>query len=156
MQGCVLKMEGITNIYIEKVLARAKCQLFKGCFSADNIELNLLDEPKFSFICNTAKQDQEGEHFVTVIVNDDSIYYIDTFANHCENEPILSFLQKLKKPIFCNYKQIQHNNSVCCGFFCILFVLYFEKPQSFDMSFSNELEQNDKICERYIKKLLTN
>jgi len=153
------KMGGITNNYIESFL-RPLTKHFIGVFSANNLPNNLLKTKKFSLICNHDKLGEEGSHFITVLHCGFCIIYIDSLGQPCTINDIRNFLLSFHLPVFYNARQLQSINSSFCGFFCILYVLYFDKlfdnfVYSSKLVFNvNELSSNDILCIKHIIKLL--
>jgi hypothetical protein len=144
---------GLTNIYIESVLSE-RCINFKGVFSCDNIPQHFAKLDQFSIICNFAKENETGSHFVSIIAFKEYVLYIDSFGIPCFNPSLQLFLSKTLRPIMFNTIQIQDFTSNFCGFYCILFVLHFNAQVRTKMTFSNNLPENDAICLKYIKTLL--
>ena len=131
---------GISNLYIEEILKSKKASNlmcveenkknkvtgFCGVYSSNTLPLQLIKEDQFSFICNLSRLDQKGTHFVSVIVFADFYIYIDSLGLPCMNTDVRQYLSLLNRPNFTNLNQLQDFKSSFCGFFCILFILYFE------------------------------
>lgn len=145
-------MTGLTNIFIESFLSPI-IPLFKGVFSADSINQNLINLSQFSIVCNLSRRGEIGSHFVTIIVFPSHILYLDSLSAPCIIPSIASFLNRLRKPVFFNTRQIQHSNSIYCGFYCIMFVMFFSTQSNFKLMFSKTLELNDDKCISYIKRM---
>ena len=139
----------LTNIEIETYLNTLNCKYFKGVFSADNIP-NL--KPPFSIIVNLSKYNEIGSHFVTILADKKCICYIDTFGISCFINSIYQFLHSFELNIFYNISTIQNIQSQGCGYYCILFVLYYENiiknPIQWNLKHTN---LNDKLCLYYLK-----
>jgi hypothetical protein len=147
-------MEGISNHYIESIL-HPTCTKFIGVFSANTLPTKLLEQNTFSIVCNFSKAGETGSHFVSIISLPDRVLYIDSLGLPCPVQEICSFLMQLKKPLFTNSKQVQASASKFCGFYCILFVLFFDKPTSLHLQFDDvNLLNNDNLCIKYIQELL--
>ena len=150
-------MSGLTNIYVNKILKKY-CNDFKGVFSSNNINFALCGKKKFSIVCNLAKKEEQGTHFITIIANEIYIFYIDSYGIPCTNFDISRFMHECKREIIYNSKQIQHEKSFFCGYYSILFVLINDKaiPKSKKpiLKFSNNLLKNDKKCINYILKMI--
>lgn len=147
-------MEGVSNHYIESIL-QPVCKKFCGVFSSNTIPMQLLDQDTFSIVCNFSKVQEPGSHFVSIISLSDRILYIDSLGLICVVPEIRAFLTKLKKPLFFNTKPIQAANSKFCGFYCILFVLFFEESVPLKLKFRKDnLLANDALCIKYIKQWL--
>jgi hypothetical protein len=147
---------GVTNKYIDSILFK-HCKHFCGTFSSDNIPNNLKNVDNFSIVCNLANEREAGTHFVCIISKSDYVLYIDTFGLPCYVNSIREFLHALGKPIFFNDKAVQAVYSNFCGFFCILFVLHFDESKHGrrKIIFSQNLFENDAVCIREIKNILS-
>ena len=148
-------MEGISNNYIESIL-KPTCVDFHGVFSANTIPIQLLQCQTFSFVCNFSRAAEPGSHFVTIISLHDRVLYLDSLALPCLVREITTFLRRLGKPVFSNSQRVQDLTSKFCGFYCILFVLYFNsKEPRFQLLFETRaLLVNDSTCIEYIQRLL--
>lgn len=146
-------MEGISNHYIDSIL-RPTCTGFHGVFSADTIPTNLLRYNQFSIVCNLSKAGEPGSHFISIIVFPNRVLYIDSFGLPCVVQDIINFIRQLKRPIFYNYQQVQDVSSPFCGFYCILFVLYFTYVSTTLQFERKHLLQNDTICVNKIREIL--
>lgn len=148
-------MGGISNHYIESIL-KPVCDNFRGVYSANTIPVRLLRCQSFSIVCNFSKVGERGTHFVTIIAARDRVLYIDSLGLPCVAQEINTFLRRLKKPVFLNSQQVQDFSSSFCGFYCILFVLYYDKKTpTFSLMFDTQnLLQNDSTCVKYIQQLL--
>ena len=146
-------VEGISNRFIESVL-KPTCENFRGVFSADTIPTELLNSNNFSIVCNMSGVNERGSHFVTILVKPDQVFYIDSLGLPPIIPEMYNFLQRLRKPMVFNSKQVQDFSSKFCGFFCILFVLNFNFPST-PLSFqSNDLMLNDVVCVEKIQEIL--
>lgn len=146
-------MAGITNRFIDSFLVPI-ANTFYGTFSADNINQQLLHKERFSIICNLSNAHEAGSHFVAIIVMPTYIFYIDSFGLVCFTQPIIDFMNKLSRPVFCNVKVLQDPNSSHCGFFSMLFVLFFDMNKPFQLKFVTQLTDNDSRCTEYIKRMI--
>ena len=144
---------GITNIFIEEILFNNTSH-FHGVFSSNNINLSLKHLTKFSIVCNLSNENEDGSHFVAIIVLPTYVLYIDSFGLPCVTESVCKFLSLLNKPIYHNSKQIQDFSSNYCGFYCMMYVLYFDKERSFTVKFTNNLKKNDMLCIKYVISMM--
>ena len=146
--------EGVSNFFINNLLYKFS-NIYKGCFSNDNFPKNL--KPPYSIIINLSKHDKPGTHYVCIIESEKHIFYFDSFGLNCFVPSICKFLLSKRKAVIESKKTIQHHNSLFCGFFCILFVLFMEKNDfkltKFQNLFSWNLIKNDYICINEIKKV---
>lgn len=116
-------INGLTNGYLEKICNRILSNIFIGVFPCDVHPI--IKNNTFSIIFNTGKSNTNGEHFVAIFVNKNSVYYFDSFGEKCSNNNILKFINKNKKKrkIFYNPIKIQDDLSNFCGFFCLAYLL---------------------------------
>lgn len=138
---------------------------FKGVFSADCIPHNLAAISRFIIVINLGtRKGVRGKlpvgHFVTLVASPTSLIYIDPFGLPNMQPDINIFLQLCKrKNVYVNLRQIQHFNSVYCGFYAILFACYFDKQyhskkKLFSLHFKNSnLYKNDSLCVEYLRRI---
>ena len=150
--------DGYVNTDIEKFMTTPGiCPSFQGVFSSDILPKEIQNG---CLITNLSENGEFGTHFVTIVIKDHSILYIDPLGMKCEVEDIQSFLKKSKRSVLYNTEQIQSMFSNECGMFCMLFCLYFDqcyimkKRAPFPLIFSKNREENDKICLKYVNKLV--
>ena len=146
-------MTGLSNVYIEGLL-RSKCCKFVGVYSCNNLP-DLNRSCMFSLVCNLSEDDEPGTHFITILHTERNIIYIDPFGHPCENEKIQTFIRSFDRAPIYNETQIQDYESSFCGFYAILFCLYFEHPESVVLRFNRRLANNDNLCIDYITQLLS-
>ena len=151
--ACRRMSEGITNHYIESIL-KPVCKNYFGVFSANSIPRELLKLKEFSIVCNLSKVGEKGSHFVTIVVKPNFTLYIDSLGLPPFIPEICNFLKQLSHQFFYNPHQIQHSSSKFCGFFCILFVLYFSSPPTTLVFEEKDLFLNDVLCVNKIKEIL--
>lgn len=147
-----MKDEGLSNIYINKILTPTT-KYYKGIYASDSIPPELWKEEKFSFICNLSKSSNVGSHWITIVGEKKYVYYLDSFGLTCFIADICNFLKKCNRTILINTKRIQSYGSIFCGFYCIYFVYCNEfniKKEMFFRPFSTNFIDNDKIV---IKKI---
>jgi hypothetical protein len=155
----------ITNAHIENFISKSDVKYFQGVFSADNINNRITTMSRFIIVCNLSKEDEEGSHFVTIVFYDGTLLYLDSLGlNVTKYNHINTFLKKLRILIFFTLTApIQNMTSNACGYYCIFFILYFNRllkddadtdaiPKMEKFSKTN-LEQNDNICMTNIDKL---
>lgn len=151
LQSDIFEELGLTNMYIDQVLKKA-CSNYKGVFSSNNLPKRVFDTG--CLVCNLSESSQIGSHFITIIIDKDKVSYLDSFGIRCENDEIRYFLRMQNKPIMFNNTMIQSLQSNFCGFFCIMFCIYYGNKFIFPLVFSNNLNKNDEICMSYISKMV--
>lgn len=156
MLNLLNNISGMTNRDVEKI--GKKClKNFKGVFPSDskpNIKRNI---KTFSVIFNLSPHNEEGSHFVAVQKNNNSIYYFDSFGQPCKNKKIKKFLATFSTIIIYNNLTIQAPKSIFCSFFCLGFLLAWQKGLSFKqflIKFKKNLQKNDKIIENFVLKTI--
>jgi hypothetical protein len=144
---------GLTNLFITAFLTKHS-RTFQGTFSADSIPQKLSVRKRFSIVCNLSNENAIGTHFVTIIAFSHYVLYIDSLGLPCFVRDIAEFLNVLRRPVFYNLMQIQHLDSSFCGFYALLYVLYFETRCKIKLEFSAEqLLANDTLCVEYIMRI---
>jgi hypothetical protein len=120
---------GLTSEYINTFLEKLNIEYFSGVYACNNIPKYLITEKNFSIICNLDKDTEPGSHFITIICSPNAIIYIDSLGKLCSNKYIKQFLEGVSKKqnirIINVVEKVQDTSSVFCGFFAILYVLYF-------------------------------
>lgn len=158
---------GITNIFVKELTAHLDIPSFRGVFAADEIPPTLLQaERPLTLIVNLAERFPSPSshfpntgHFVMIRVEEEHILYIDSFAMGCWQPRVNDFIEKFDIPLFCNTNRIQHEKSMLCGLYAILFAMIFERLHTgqfvprirFD---AKKLKENDTLCISYFKKML--
>lgn len=125
---------------------------YAGCFSKDQIP-NI--KPHHWAVVNMQSSnegDKQGTHWICVYVDNSSIIYYDSFGI----VPPLEIIDLGKdKKIYYNEKQIQDENSTCCGFFCIACILSNRENTLLDFKrFLNNFDTNTKRNDLILKMLL--
>jgi hypothetical protein len=152
-------LKSISNLDINNTLFEAAPH-FCGTYSCNNIPKDIAKLSIFSIICNIDKVGEIGSHFITIIGRSKRIMYIDPLAYPCTNKYIAKFLKKAQQ--YNNRKleiqnvPIQHPISTYCGYFCMVFVLFFEKDNhGIKLKFNkHKLLLNDIKCIKYLVQFL--
>lgn len=129
---------------------------FIGVYSRDQLPRRLYRFP-CSFIVNTDKQNEPGEHWL-------AFYYDEnrhaTFFDPCGLSPSVygleAFLHRTANTWTYNSKRIQSFFSVLCGQICLFFIYFKSKRFSLNYItslFSNNYEDNEKIILNFFKNL---
>lgn len=148
-------MKALSTNNIDDVLGQYA--LFKGTYPCDLVPILLNIEPQ-AFVVNTENSHSSGQHWIGLIIKQTNCWYFDSFGNELLNHDILRSLRKIGvKNYFFNCKQIQSVYSNSCGYFCMAFVLSFIlgiKYEDFLSEFSENVDQNDRLCLSLIKRYL--
>lgn len=135
---------GLSNLYINDILQR-QCEKYLGIFSCDNIPLSIKDK-EGSFIVNLSPENSLGTHFVTILLKNNEIFYIDSLGKRCENQLILNFLSRAGRPVFYQSEAMQDAQSAYCGFYCMLVVTQYELTEQWINPFHARKNDNDVLC----------
>lgn len=152
--------DGLSNIYIDRLLNKIGLRRYRGTFSCNNIPSSIAKLPHFSIICNLDKVGEEGSHFVTVVGQPEQILYMDPLALPCTNPSIAKFIEEAqlqgKRSLKEQKRQIQHPLSKYCGFYCMLYTLYYEcdKHNIEPEFYQKNLLANDSRCFLYMNILI--
>ena len=90
---------------------------FNGVFSRNNLPLKIKDG---AYVINLDEYADVGTHWIALFCNRNEIVYFDSFGVEHVPEEIKEFVGN--KNIIANIFQVQANNSVMCGYFCIGFI----------------------------------
>jgi hypothetical protein len=148
---------GLSNHYILKLARRFARNDFAGTFSSDNLPQKLCHRRRFSLVCNLDKETGPGTHFVSIVADADQIAYIDPLGLPCGDARIARFLRDSGRSAAHNERTIQHPLSPFCGFYALLYVLFFDSSirHRLKLKFDRTaLESNDELCVRYLVKLM--
>ena len=146
----------LTNLYISDVLSKVSPN-FQGVYSSDTIPVKKLRRLKnFCIVVNLSKINQPGTHFVAVLkLGSKAVIYFDPYGLPCFVQDICKFMKSLKVPIVDKKIKLQHDQSVYCGFFTILFCIVHQKIYQLHWESDPEkLMENDKKVVSYICKSL--
>jgi len=126
-------------------------KIFLGVFARNEIPLDPLYPSCFVF--NTAERNMSGEHWLAVFYDKNGFCdFFDSYGMPPENFNMESFLNTTSNSWKYNKQRIQ-GESLYCGHYCILFLLFRARSKTIDFfkGFSNNFTQNDLK----LKKLLS-
>ena len=127
---------------------------FNGVFSRSNLP-NLKNG---AYVINLDHSKNIGAHCVVIFVKKNEVIYLDSFGVEYIPKEIMEKIEhsslgnkNVKTSIF----RIQDNNSVMCGYFCILFIEYMLQGKTLT-DFTNlfspwNFKKNDEIIKRYFQ-----
>lgn len=122
------KFYPLSNGEVENLLKSIKG--FKGVSAKDEFSGPI--SPLEYGVINIDDSTGPGTHF-TAYANrpgDDHVYYYDSYGVVCPKN-IEKYLKTSGKPIAYNNSQHQLIDSVICGFYCCMFIVYMSKGSSF-------------------------
>ena len=146
--GFLMKPHPLTNFEIQKYYENKS--KFNGVFSRDNLPKKVKDG---AYVINLDEHKDTGTHWIALLCNRNEIVLFDSFGVEHIPEEIKEFIgnRKIKANIF----QVQANNSVMCGYFCIGFIDFMlagKKLTDYTNLFSPyDFDKNDQIILSYFK-----
>ena len=138
----------LTNFEIQKYYQNEP--RFNGVYSRNNLPNKIKDG---AYVINLDEHADVGTHWIALFCNRNEIVYFDSFGVEHVPEEIKEFVGN--KNIIANIFQVQANNSVMCGYFCIGFIDFIlagKKLTDFtNMFFPYDFKKNDDIILSYFK-----
>ena len=142
----------LTNFEITDYFKNEK--RLNGVYSRNNLP-NLKNG---AYVINLDHNKNTGTHWFVIFINEDEVIYFDSFGVEYIPKEIMKRIEhgslgnkNIKTTIF----RIQDNNSIMCGYFCILFIEYMLQDETLT-DFTNlfspwNFEKNDEIIKRYFQ-----
>ena len=132
-------------------------QTFCGVKPLDKIPQKRVRRP-CSFVVNTHKSDQPGEHWFGIFVpRRGKIDYFDSYGRPPEHLEVFNFIRLNGQKFKYNSKRIQSDQSENCGQFTLFFIYFRSKGYTMDQYLNLFSDQdylfNDKIIERLYNKM---
>ena len=152
LKKTLIPFHPLTNFEIVDYFRRVKG--FNGVFSRNNLP-NLKNG---AYVINLDHSENTGTYWLVIFMEKDEVIYFDSFAVGYIPREIMdriehSFLgnKNIKTSIF----RTQDNNSIMCGYFCILFIEYILNNKTLT-DFTNlfspwDFKKNDEIIKRYFQ-----
>ena len=139
---------------LEEVLQRdpETKNIFRGVFARNELPLDPIYPSCFIF--NTAPRDMSGEHWLSVYYDKNGFCdFFDSFGMPPENFNMKNYLNTTALSWKYNKQRIQ-GNSVYCGHYCILFLLFRARSKTinFYRSFSDNYTENDSKLKKLISE----
>ena len=139
-------MSILSNIEIKKILRNLG---INDVYIISKDELKNFNSSN-KFIINMDNNTGSGTHWVSLIDN----FYFDSYGLIYPNE-ISNFIDN----IYYSNKQIQLKNDTCCGWFCLMFIIYFDKTKINKNSYNKFINQfnnnnNNNILIKFFENLL--
>jgi hypothetical protein len=137
---------------------RMDCYLsigFDGVFASDCIPT--MCDPKCAMVLNTDPQDQEGEHWVCIYIENGVGEYFDSYGLPPLIKSFQEFLDKNCGPNGWTYntKAFQAMDSDVCGHYCMWFLGERARGRTMDdikRQFSKNCKKNDKLVKRWVEQ----
>ena len=123
---------------------------FNGVFSRNNLPKQIRDG---AYVIHLDEYANIGTHWIALSCNRNEIAYFDSFGVEYVPEEVKEFIGN--KNIKANIFQVQENDSVMCGYFCIGFIDFMlagKKLTDYTNMFSpHDSKKNDDIILSYFK-----
>lgn len=144
------KIEPLSNFDIMEELRPIK--KFRGVFSRDNTPFLNNNE---SLVMNLDDKNGNGTHWTAMIKKGNKILYFDSYGYPPSQEIVNMYKNKSK--ILYSSNNIQHNDSIMCGFFCVQFIEEVSNGKSFyDFLYQYDIKptvRNEMIIRKYFNLL---
>src|SRR5437899_12649466 len=133
-------------------LLRERCgRTFLGVFPIDRLPARLPTRRPLLLVCNTAKHDHRGKHWIVLFIDGIGKYF-DSYAE----PPMRAFdlyLSRYCNTYTTNTKAIQSAVSYSCGNYCVFYCLMKQLRYSMtdiENAFSSDTGLNDFIIHRFV------
>lgn len=157
-----LGKDALYNYEIEKIMKPYKDKGFQGVIANDEIK-DLVPKDKMSWIMNTSKRNEPGEHWTAVNIDvnkDKAIEYYDPYGEEPGEQffkDINWLVQKLKPETYLKLKvnsiKEQDERTSTCGFHCIKFLINRYRGHPFkECSGYSDVRKNEKEAQDMAKK----
>ncbi len=144
----------LTNVELMDLASRMNIQL-NAVLMKDEATHNL---PNGSYIFNLQNHNQSGTHWVALIKQKKKYYYCDSFGIP-PPETLINLLQCSESHFYFNDTQIQHIDSILCGYYCLLFLYVMEQSNKLNNNISDFLQLfylDTKKNDKELKKIISN
>ena len=111
------------------------------------------------YICNNQPSTMEGGHWFLIVIQNDNLYFIDSFARKPSYYKIEKKLKNLKENrILSSLKDpLQSNVSNLCGEYCLFFSYHLSRKMHLEdilnKYFTNDFVKNDQKVQRFVWKI---
>ena len=123
------------------------------CFNVVHSRNNLPNLKKGAYVINLDHLKSTGTHWVVIFVTEDEVIYFDSFGVEYIPKEIMKPIgnKNIKTSIF----RIQDNNSIMCGYLCILFIEYMLNNKTLT-DYTNlfspwNFKKNDRVIKKYFQ-----
>ena len=116
--------------------------------------------PNGYYIFNLENSNQGGSHWVAMVKQGKKYYYCDPYGVP-PPQTMIDLLQINETQLLYNDSQIQHLDSILCGWYCLVFLHQMQQSNNMTNNITNFLElfyldtkKNDKELKKICKALL--
>ena len=124
-----------------------------GIYSIDTLPTHI--EYPAALIVNLSPSTSTGTHWTAIYIDQLAHgKYFDSFGRD-PPKPILKFMQRNCKLFRVNQTQYQHENSLLCGSFCIVFIYFCVRGKNILSSFhTSNIQKNDAIVKKLVQNIV--
>ena len=115
--GFLMPPHPLTNFEIQKYYQNEP--RLNGVYSRNNLPKKIKDG---AYVISLDEYANVRTHWIALICNRSEIVYFDSFGIEHVPEQIKNFVEN--KNIIANIFRLQANNSVMCGYLCIVFIYF--------------------------------
>lgn len=98
---------------------------YGGCLPVDMLPKKKINDLPKIYCVNTCEADEEKDcHWISIFITKNRLHYFDTGGGESFkwDKHLKKFIDRQKKPVVFNRQQIQHETSISCGLFCLVFM----------------------------------
>ena len=124
-----------------------------GVYSIDTLPI-LVTAPA-ALIINLDKSFSTGTHWVAIFIDHKKKgFYFDSLGRTPPKQ-IVTFLKRNCIRYSINHIKYQHNNSMNCGLFCIVYIYFATRGKNILKHFyTTHLKRNDTLVKKYITQIV--
>ena len=141
----IIPFDPLTNFEIMDYFKSVKG--FNGFFSRNNLS----KLKNGAYVINLDHSENTGTHCIVIFLKNIKVIYFDNFGVEYIPKDIMKRIKN--KNIKSNIFRIQDNNSIMCGYFCILFIEYMLNNKTL-IDFTNLFSPWDLKKKRWKKQIL--
>lgn len=125
---------------------------YRGTFARDSLPNTPIDGE--AGIVNLDNMAGMGTHWVCYYIGPKYAEYFDSYGLPIPNE-ILRYLKRSKKRVIGSTNEIQHLESIYCGYYCLYYILarVVDQIDPYDIVYKFD-NTNTKLNDRLVMKLL--
>lgn len=123
---------------------------FLGVFPSDKLP-HTVPSSSFSIVVNTDPSNLPGTHWQAIIVNENILYFFDSFGNLPKVEAIKIFCSKFPI-VYYNQKRHQNIQESTCGAYCVYVINEMSRGRSFHsiLKTLKGIKRDDAYVRKYL------
>ena len=142
-----------TDDLLQFVLKDCKtASVVTGIYAIDTLPVQV--KHPAALIVNLSPSASGGSHWVVIFIDKNRRgFYFDSLGRKVP-KPIMKFLRRNCIYFKMNRTQYQHDDSILCGLFCIIFIYFKVRNQNILKSFNTkDLKKNDLLVLKLVRKI---